>query len=958
MAEQSTIEPPKVGFFVSETIGRLSSGTDLTFAELFKIQEEAAQYDDIRATMAYYETDTAEALRNASPHALQMLLINILKATETSKRYTAMPQNNRPADRVTDYSLIDYHARQLEHAHKALSARDARLKALQEQYTRNLMTNYIRMLTSFAADDDEVRSIQKDIQEVTDDIRRQSDRYTALDIERRIEAEYTKRAAATLSRLKTKHRIDSTRLSGEPYVWENGILVLQDASYIPQRKLAESEVATGRPLNRDITYQPAFYTQDSPERLGETLLAQAKRATAKQLPDYETTLVETMRAENMEWQASRAAAKEIITNPAAALTLPVYTEVATREIDQTLTTQGNISKSEAAAILRRSQLYSRAALFYDATETPADILTAPGFFQKMAKTREQKIAATGLETWIDLSGDPRTERSIIVAAALRKGLADLTGNPGKLVDALGEAVVNNREFQLVLQNSKTVFARQGSGAGGIVQGASGLLGDMAGSLFGTEFAEASLLYLAAAEGKRLSTKTGSPDLKAITELQKKQSLLLSGGVQPTNAAEALFVLTLTLTDESVFPEGGAKNAALSAFLQKVKQDYPSSQVYSLTRLPEGGGYIIRDALMLSVLSQSPDVFGKLFTIQENPGGGWIIRWGTSAFASNIRSRGIRFAASKLIGSTVKVAASGAAKTAASAIAGPVGWAWAAAGLIRSLIGGLLGGVDDFLFGGRISAKNWPYIILFGSLIPVLLVMNHAKSLTADSIMAKYAPGLGGGEEPIYCLRDDPEDSTRCIVRINGEEYSLPKALVEQMINNYNRPGVDCTQTPADPACNFTPCNPATDPAGCANPLNCPGVCISQGPAPVSGYTHKQYNENAVDLACRPYLATFTVTAGHAGRVTFVGRLGGYGNTIRLRSLDNSFETIYAHLAAYNVTVGQQVSAGAAIGSMDNTGNSTGTHLHYERRDGPDFASQGIESIDIRAMLPGSVGSCY
>jgi hypothetical protein len=100
MAEQGSTEPPKTGFFVAETIGLLSTGKDLTFNELFRIQEQATQYEDIRAIMSTmdYELQAADALRNASPHSLQMLLINILKATDFSKSYASMPQNNRPAE--------------------------------------------------------------------------------------------------------------------------------------------------------------------------------------------------------------------------------------------------------------------------------------------------------------------------------------------------------------------------------------------------------------------------------------------------------------------------------------------------------------------------------------------------------------------------------------------------------------------------------------------------------------------------------------------------------------------------------------------------------------------------------------------------------------------------------------------------------------------------------------------
>ena len=42
-----------------------------------------------------------------------------------------------------------------------------------------------------------------------------------------------------------------------------------------------------------------------------------------------------------------------------------------------------------------------------------------------------------------------------------------------------------------------------------------------------------------------------------------------------------------------------------------------------------------------------------------------------------------------------------------------------------------------------------------------------------------------------------------------------------------------------------------------------------------------------------------------------------------------FKTRYAHMQTVQVTVGQQVSQGDVIGTMGNSGQSTGPHLHYE-----------------------------
>lgn len=47
--------------------------------------------------------------------------------------------------------------------------------------------------------------------------------------------------------------------------------------------------------------------------------------------------------------------------------------------------------------------------------------------------------------------------------------------------------------------------------------------------------------------------------------------------------------------------------------------------------------------------------------------------------------------------------------------------------------------------------------------------------------------------------------------------------------------------------------------------------------------------------------------------------------------DSTLLTRYVHLATSFVSTGQQISAGQPIGVMGSTGESTGTHLHYEVR---------------------------
>jgi septal ring factor EnvC (AmiA/AmiB activator) len=73
-----------------------------------------------------------------------------------------------------------------------------------------------------------------------------------------------------------------------------------------------------------------------------------------------------------------------------------------------------------------------------------------------------------------------------------------------------------------------------------------------------------------------------------------------------------------------------------------------------------------------------------------------------------------------------------------------------------------------------------------------------------------------------------------------------------------------------------------------------------------------------------------VVAARAGRVSFAGRMGGYGNLVMVDH-GGGIVTAYAHLSAFSVSNGASVGAGTRLGSIGCTGSCTGPHLHFEVR---------------------------
>lgn len=74
----------------------------------------------------------------------------------------------------------------------------------------------------------------------------------------------------------------------------------------------------------------------------------------------------------------------------------------------------------------------------------------------------------------------------------------------------------------------------------------------------------------------------------------------------------------------------------------------------------------------------------------------------------------------------------------------------------------------------------------------------------------------------------------------------------------------------------------------------------------------------------------SIVASDAGRVSFAGWKGSYGYTVIINH-GNGYETYYAHCSKLLVSVGETVSRGDLIARMGSTGNSTGSHCHFEIR---------------------------
>ncbi len=94
---------------------------------------------------------------------------------------------------------------------------------------------------------------------------------------------------------------------------------------------------------------------------------------------------------------------------------------------------------------------------------------------------------------------------------------------------------------------------------------------------------------------------------------------------------------------------------------------------------------------------------------------------------------------------------------------------------------------------------------------------------------------------------------------------------------------------------------------------------------IDPFTSRRALHRGMDIAARQGAP---IVSPAEGTVTFVGRYGSYGNAIMIFH-GYGVSTLYAHLDAIKVNMGQKIKRGELIGTVGTSGRSTAPHLHYE-----------------------------
>lgn len=111
----------------------------------------------------------------------------------------------------------------------------------------------------------------------------------------------------------------------------------------------------------------------------------------------------------------------------------------------------------------------------------------------------------------------------------------------------------------------------------------------------------------------------------------------------------------------------------------------------------------------------------------------------------------------------------------------------------------------------------------------------------------------------------------------------------------------------------------------------------------------------VDIQAPTNSRIFAVADGRVSVVETDPHAHNYGIHVRIEHADG-YQTIYAHFKQAQVRVGQQVKAGEQIGIANNTGNSTGPHLHISlKKQGAQLSGYPAGYIDPTPFLAPLLG---
>jgi len=230
--------------------------------------------------------------------------------------------------------------------------------------------------------------------------------------------------------------------------------------------------------------------------------------------------------------------------------------------------------------------------------------------------------------------------------------------------------------------------------------------------------------------------------------------------------------------------------------------------------------------------------------------------------------------------------------------------------------------ETLLWGNFFTLKDDPHSLRPGQVLNILPVDGTYHYVTAGNTLEQIARFYNVAPEAIAGW---PSNN----LGVDGQTLTPNTYLVvpggTRALQSWQLPSLPRTaRASARTASNFGQC-----PGGYTGIIGAGTFVWPTQARTLSGYDYANIHRG-VDLRAN---LNDPIVAVDAGVVTYAGwNDWGYGNLVVIDH-GTGWESVYAHLNQWNVQCGQSVNQGELIGLAGSTGNSSGSHLHFELRNG-------------------------
>jgi len=219
-----------------------------------------------------------------------------------------------------------------------------------------------------------------------------------------------------------------------------------------------------------------------------------------------------------------------------------------------------------------------------------------------------------------------------------------------------------------------------------------------------------------------------------------------------------------------------------------------------------------------------------------------------------------------------------------------------------------------------------------------------KHNISDKLLLQFAEIFGWDVDFAKDLRKGDEiHLTYEVHKVDGKPISTGDILAAEFINKNTSYKAVRFLDSYNHAHYYTPDGYSMRKAFLRTPVNFTRISSKFNPGRLHPILHRIRSHKGVDYAA----PTGTpIKASGDGRITFIGKKGGYGNVVILNH-GAGYSTVYGHMVRFasKLKRGSRVQQGQVIGYVGQTGLANGPHLHYE------FRVNGVQRDPLKVQLP-------